>query len=148
MTVPVFVDTNVLIYALNRGDPKKQHAAQAWRAELWKNHNGRISFQVLQEFYVNVAQKWPSACDQARAEIRDLMAWRPATVDGPILEGAWRIQDRYQLSFWDALIVGAAKSLACRYLLTEDLQADQELDGIIVINPFLRDPASLLHNNR
>jgi len=144
MTAPVFVDTNVLIYALDRRDLKKQHAAQAWRTELWKSHNGRISFQVLQEFYVNVAQKWPGVCDQARAEIRDLMAWGPAPVDGRILERAWKIQDRYQLSLWDALIVAAAKSLACRYLLTEDLQANQELDGIIVINPFLRDPASVL----
>jgi predicted nucleic acid-binding protein len=144
MTAPVFVDTNVLIYALDRGDPKKQEAARAWRAELWKSHSGRISFQVLQEFYVNVAQKWPSAREQARAEIRDLLAWRPAQVDGAILERTWRIQDRYQLSFWDALIVAAAKSLAC---LTEDLQADQELDGITVINPFLRGPSLRGHPN-
>jgi len=143
MTAPVFVDSNVLIYALDRGDLKKQEAARAWRTELWKSHSGRISFQVLQEFYVNVAQKWPSASEQARAEVRDLLAWRPAPIDGAILERAWRMQDRYQLSFWDALIVAAAKSLACRYLLTEDLQANQELDGITVINPFLRDPASV-----
>jgi len=147
MTASVFVDTNVLLYALDRSDPKKQEAARAWRAELWKSRSGRISFQVLQEFYVNVAQKWPSACEQARAEVRDLLAWRPAPVDGAILERAWRIQDRYQLSFWDTLVVAAAKSLACRYLLTEDLQADQELDGIMVVNPFLRGPASVLLGN-
>jgi predicted nucleic acid-binding protein len=147
MTAPVFVDTNVLIYALDRGDLKKQQAARAWRTELWKSHSGRISFQVLQEFYVNVAQKWPSASAQARAEVRDLLAWRPAPIDEAILERAWKMQDRYQLSFWDALIVAAAKSLACRYLLTEDLQADQELDGITVVNPFLRDPASVLMGN-
>jgi predicted nucleic acid-binding protein len=146
MTALVFVDTNVLIYALDRGDLKKQEAARAWRTELWKSHSGRISFQVLQEFYVNVVQKWPSASEQARAEVRDLLAWRPAPIDGAILERAWRMQDRYQLSFWDALIVAAAKSLACRYLLTEDLQANQELDGITVVNPFLREPASVVGN--
>lgn len=64
MTAPVFVDTNVLIYALDRRDLKKQHAAQTRRTELWKSHNGRISFQVLQEFYVNVAQKWPLQANQ------------------------------------------------------------------------------------
>ena len=147
MTAPVFVDTNVFIYALDRRDLKKQHAAQPWRTELWKSHSGRTSFQVFQEFYANVARKWPGVCHQARAEIRDLMAWRPAPVDGPVLERAWKIQDRYQLSFWDALIVAAAKSLACRYLPSEDLQADQELDGIIVINPFLCDPASVLRSD-
>ena len=58
MTAPVFVDTNVLIYAVDRGNLKKQQAAWAWRTELWKSHRGRISFQVLQEFYVNAAQRW------------------------------------------------------------------------------------------
>lgn len=71
MTAPVFVDTNVLIYALDTGDSKKYQAAGAWRAELWKSRCGRISFQVLQEFYVKVIQKWPAARDDARAEVRE-----------------------------------------------------------------------------
>ncbi len=140
MNAPVFVDTNVFVYALDRGDPKKQQAAWAWRAELWKRRTGRTSFQVLQEFYVKVTQKWPAARDEARAEVRDLLAWRPLAVDAALLEQGWKIQDRYRLSFWDSLIVAAAKSAACRYLLTEDLQADQNVDGVIVVNPFLRSP--------
>jgi len=144
MTAPVFVDTNVLIYALDDADLKKQEVAREWRAELWKRRQGRISFQVLQEFYVKVTRKWPNARQGARSEVRDLLAWRPLTVDGLTLEHAWKIQDRYQFSFWDALIVAAAKSASCRYLLTEDLQAGQDLDGLIVVNPFRNDPASLL----
>jgi predicted nucleic acid-binding protein len=143
MTAPIFVDTNVLIYALDEADLKKQEAARVWRAELWKSRRGRISYQVLQEFYVKVTQKWPSAREQTRAEVRDLLAWRPVAVDAGLLERRWRIQDRYQLSFWDALIVAAARSASCRYLLTEDLQADQALDGVVVINPFLCEPAAL-----
>jgi len=143
MTAPVFVDTNVLIYALDEADPKKQQAARAWRAELWKSRCGRISYQVLQEFYAKVTQKWPKARPAARAEVRDLLAWRPVAVDSGVLERAWIIQDRYQISFWDALIVAAARSASCRYLLTEDLQADQNLDGVIVINPFRWDPEAL-----
>lgn len=143
MIAPIFVDTNVLIYALDEADLRKQQAARAWRAELWKSGRGRISYQVLQEFYVKVTQKWPSARKQARAEVRDLLAWRPLGVDAALLELGWRIQDRYQLSFWDALIVAAARSTLCRYLLTEDLQPDQELDGVVVVNPFLQDPATL-----
>jgi predicted nucleic acid-binding protein len=77
------------------------------------------------------------------AEVKDLLAWKPVPVDAAILERSWKLQDRYQLSFWDALIVAAAKSIGCRYLLTEDLQTNQDLDGIIVISPFLADPASL-----
>jgi predicted nucleic acid-binding protein len=144
MTAPVFVDTNVLIYALDDADLKKQEAAREWRAELWKRRQGRISFQVLQEFYVKVTRKWPNVRQDARSEVRDLLAWRPLSVDGVMLERAWKIRDRYQISFWDALIVAAAKSASCRYLLTEDFQAGQDLDGLLVVNPFRNDPASLL----
>jgi predicted nucleic acid-binding protein len=144
MIAPVFVDTNVLIYALDDADLKKQEAARAWRAELWKRRQGRISFQVLQEFYAKVTRQWPKVRQEVRSEVRDLLAWRPVAMDGVILEQAWKIQDRYQLSFWDALIVAAAKSASCRYLLTEDLQAGQDLDGLLVVNPFCNDPASIL----
>jgi len=141
MTAPVFVDTNVLIYALDEADRKKQQLAQAWRMELWKSRRGRISYQVLQEFYVKVTQKWPTARERARAEVRDLLAWQPVAADATLLERAWKIQDRYRFSFWDALIVAAARVASCRYLLTEDLQADQEIDGILVVNPFAHGPA-------
>jgi len=143
MTAPIFVDTNVLIYALDEADLRKHQAARVWRAELWKTGRGRISYQVLEEFYVKVTQKWPSARGQARAEVRDLLAWRPVAVNAALLEQGWRIQDRYRLSYWDALIVAAARAASCRYLLTEDLQADQDLDGVVVVNPFLRGPATL-----
>jgi predicted nucleic acid-binding protein len=112
----VFVDTNVLIYAIDDADTKKQRAAQEWRAELWKTRRGRISFQVVQEFCAKVTQKCPSAGREARSEIRDLLAWQPVIVDDAILEQGWKIQDRYRLSFWDSLIVAAAKAAFCRYL--------------------------------
>jgi predicted nucleic acid-binding protein len=144
MTGPVFVDTNVLIYALDDADGKKQAAARIWRDSLWHSRQGRISFQVLQEFYVRITHIRPTAREQARAEVKDLLAWQPVTVDSKVLEGAWKIQDRYRLSFWDALIVAAAKSASCRYLLTEDLQPNQTLDGILIVNPFVRTPDSLL----
>jgi predicted nucleic acid-binding protein len=144
MIATVFVDTNVLLYALDRADLRKQERARAWRTELWERRCGRISVQVLQEFYAYVVRKWPSARELARSEIRNLQAWRPVTVGIELLEHGWRIQDRYQLSFWDALIVAAAKSSESTYLLTEDLQAGQQLDGITVIDPFHTLPTSLL----
>ncbi len=143
MSAPVFVDTNVFIYAVDQADPKKQNAARLWRAELWKSRRGRVSFQVLHEFLVKVTQKWPASRDDARAEVRDLLAWQPVVLDAAVLERAWKIQERYQLSFWDSLIVAAAKAAGCRYLLTEDLQAGQDLDGVVVVNPFLQEPGAL-----
>jgi predicted nucleic acid-binding protein len=143
MTANVFVDTNVLLYALDQADAKKQSAARAWRTALWTNKRGRLSVQVLQEFYANVLRKWPSARDVARSEIRNLVAWQPLPMDSRLLSRGWALQDRYQLSFWDALIVAAAQSLACQYLLTEDLQNGQDFDGVRVINPFVHSPESV-----
>lgn len=76
--------------------------------------------------------------------MKDLLEWQPVTVDAAILERGWKFQYRYQLSFWDALSVAAAKSIGCRYLLTEDLQTNQDLDGTIVIKSFSPDRASVL----
>ena len=136
MTAPVFVDTNVLIYAVDEAHPKKHEAAKLWRSELWKSRRGRISFQVLQEFYANVSQKWPAARQQAQAEVRNLLAWRPVVVDAEVLEQAWKIQDRYQLSFWDALILRSAQASQCSVLWSEDLQNGQRWGNLEVRNPF------------
>jgi len=143
MTAPIFVDTNVLIYALDFAHAAKQQAAGRWREVLWKSGRGRISFQVVQEFYVNAMRIRPSAAAETRAEIRNLLDWKPVMVDAALMESAWTLLDRYQLSFWDALIVAAAKVAGCGYLLTEDLQAGQNFDGIVVVNPFATKPESL-----
>lgn len=140
----VFVDTNVLVYAVDAGDRGKHAAARAWRAELWTRRRGRLSFQVLHEFYAQVLRKDPAARERARAEVRDLQAWNPVATSMSGLESAWALQDRYKLSFWDALIVAAAKAASCSHLLSEDFQAGQDLEGVVVVNPFRSDPASVL----
>ncbi len=144
MTAPVFVDSNIFLYAVDSADPRKQRVARDWRAELWKTRLGRVSFQVLNEFYVNALRLKPAAGDEARAEVRDLLAWNPVVVDAALIEHGWKLQDRYPLSFWDSLIVAAAKTASCGFLLTEDLQDGQKLDGVEVVNPFLRGPGSVL----
>jgi len=143
MTEPVFVDTNVLVYWLDARDTAKQQRASQWLAELWSTATGRISFQVLQEFYVACTHRRDDLRDPIRSEIKNLLAWRPLLIDGSILEQAWKLQDRFRLSFWDSLIVAAAKAAGCRWLLTEDLQAGQKLDGVTVVNPFLTSPGQL-----
>lgn len=143
MNALVFVDSNVFLYAVDAGETEKQPAAAAWRAALWRTRRGRISFQVLQEFYVKATRKWPKAADATRAEIYDLMAWKPVVVGAGVLLEAWKIQDRYRFSFWDSLIVSAAKAASCRFVLTEDLQHGQNLDGIEIISPFRSDPSLL-----
>lgn len=142
---PVFVDTNVLIYARDAGHADKQRRAEAWMAELWRSRRGRLSFQVLSEYYVNVTGKLRPglAEDIARRDVRALLAWKPIGPDAQLLEKSWRLQDQHTLSFWDALIVAAAQVGRCRYLLTEDLQDGQEIGGLLVVNPFISAPESL-----
>ena len=138
-----FVDTNVLIYAVDSGDPFKQRIAQRWRSELWKRRAGRISYQVLQEYYASVTRKWAGARLQVRDDILDLISWQPVTIDFVLLDVAWKVQDRHKLSFWDALIVAGATAASCKYLLTEDLQNGQRIEGVTVVNPFSLDPAEI-----
>lgn len=143
MSAPIFVDTNILVYALDAGAGEKQRQAAAWTESVWRGGRGRVSTQVLHEFYVTVTQKLRPGLDRsaARVEVRGLMSWRPVQLDEVMLESAWDVQDRFQLSFRDALIVAAARAAGCGYLLTEDLQDGQMLDDLRIVNPFLHQPA-------
>lgn len=143
MPAAVFVDTNVLIYNRDVSVPAKQSRAHAWMEELWRRRAGRLSMQVLHEYYDAVTRKLTPGLDRptARADVRDLMAWRPVRADLALTEGAWQLQDRFRLSWWDALIVSAARLARCPYVLSEDLQHDQDFSGVRMVNPFLVDPA-------
>ena len=141
----VFVDTNVLVYAADPGTGHKYARAREWLEHLTRRRAGRLSYQVLQEYYVTVTRKLarPMDATAARRDVRDLLAWDPVVIDERVLEGAWEVQERSGLAFWDALIVAAARSAGCQVLLSEDLQDGQDLGGIVVVDPFRRDPASI-----
>jgi predicted nucleic acid-binding protein len=145
MSVKVFVDTNVLVYARDASEPEKQARATAWMATLWEKRAGRLSYQVLQEFYVTVTGKLSPGLDKelARREVRALRAWQPLAADFRVLEGAWLLQDRYRLPWWDALIVAAAQLSECQYLLSEDFQEGLSLGNLKVLHPFLQRPDDL-----
>ncbi len=145
MTGTVFVDTNVLVYSRDASEPQKQEQALAWMTLLWSERCGRLSYQVLNEFYVTVTQKLQPGMDRpsAREEVRFLLAWHPIALDARVIEGAWRIQDQYRISWWDALIVSAAQTAKCSYLLSEDLQENQTIGRVKIINPFHTEPETI-----
>ena len=142
MTDPCFVDSNVLVYARDRAEPGKQSRAHLWLEHLWQSHLGRVSTQVLVEFYVTATQKIKPGMERemARRDVRRFLTWQPAVIDRAMIERAWSIQDRHVLSWWDSLVVAAAQILRCRYLLTEDLSAGQRFDELEVVNPFEKLP--------
>ena len=133
----VFVDTNVLVYARDSDHPAKQERAQAWLEHLWSSAEGRISAQVLNEYYVTVTRRLEARLSpvEARADIEDLLAWSPQPIDTDLVLLALEIGEAAQLSHWDALIVAAAQRSGCTHLLTEDLNDGQQIDTVAVINP-------------
>lgn len=141
----VFVDTNVLLYAFDDADKKKQERSRDWLAACWKRRCGCLSTQVLNEFYANARKRFATAISagDARAEVRRYQQWKPWLIDQPTIETAWALESRYQLNYWDALMVAAAQHMGCQWLLTEDLQHDQQIEKLRIVNPFQAGPELL-----
>ena len=149
MTGPVFVDTNVLVYRHDAADAAKQTRAESWINYIVDLRAGRLSYQVLQELYATLTRKLQPklARQEARDIVRLLASWSPLAMDMHLIKRAWDLQDRYSLSWWDALIVAAAQAAECRVLLTEDLQHGQVFGNVRAVDPFAspeRTPAELL----
>jgi predicted nucleic acid-binding protein len=145
MSGDIFVDTNVLVYNRDASKLDKQTLASEWISHLWKSGTGRLSVQVIAEYYAVVTGKLKPGIGiaSAREDVEDLFSWRPLPITPALIAEAWAIQDLFRLSWWDSLIVSAAKILQCTYLLSEDFQHSQDFDGIRVINPFRLRPTEL-----
>ena len=133
-----FVDTNILIYAHDISAGQKQARARQLVEDLWQSGMGCLSTQVLQEFYVHVTQKVtrPLPMEEAAQIIADLSAWEvhcPRAED--VLE-AIRLQQRYQVAFWDAMVIASAIALGCQILWSEDLNRGQGCGQVQVQSPF------------
>ena len=133
-----FVDTNVLIYAHDRSAGEKHLRARELVTGLWESGEGCLSIQVLQEFYVNVTRKvakplTPEAAAQIIADLSVWQVYRPGVED--VLD-AIRLQSRYRISFWDAMIIASALQSGCQTIWSEDLNPGQTYDQVKVLSPF------------
>ena len=137
MSALIFVDTSVLLRSCDASEPQAQARAREWLAACWQERTGRISSQVLNELYHQASTRFhgPRVLQQARAQVRRLRVWLPPHLDAYTVDGAWGLQDRYGLGYWDALIVSSAHQQGCRYLLTESLAHDQQFDAVRTIDP-------------
>jgi predicted nucleic acid-binding protein len=138
MIAPVFVDTNVFVYARQPQEALKQPVAAGWVTRLWSEHIGRTSMQTLNECYAVLTRKIEPAESSAEAwdYITDLMDWNPYPVGPDVAWRAREIQLRYALNWWDCLIVASAQIQECSTLLSEDMQDGASYGGVIVRNPF------------
>jgi predicted nucleic acid-binding protein len=133
-----FVDTNVLVYAHDRFETRKQPIAQALLDVLWRTRSGVLSTQVLQEFYVVATRKFdpPMRRGAAREVVALYGEWPIVQVDVALILAASKLEERHAFPFWDALVVEAARRCGATRLLTEDLQAGRRIGGISIENPF------------
>lgn len=138
MTAAVFVDANIIVYSRDRGAELKQRIAAEWMRQLWLTQRGRTSIQALNEFYWIATRKLKPAvpAEAAWRDVELLLGWEPQALDRNLIQRARRVEERYQLSWWDAMIVAAAQLQDCSQLLTEDLQDGANFDGVEVCNPF------------
>jgi predicted nucleic acid-binding protein len=136
---PIFLDTNILLYAHDLSAGSKHEISKHLVEELWQTGVGCVSLQVLQEFYVNVTRKIPRPLEHnlARQLVADLSQWRLHVPDVDDVLQAIDLQNSYQLSFWDAMVLHSAARLGCNKLYSEDLSHGQIYGDVRVINPFV-----------
>ena len=139
MSGEAFVDTNLLVYAHDSHAGPKSIRAQELLGQLWRERRGVLSTQVLQEFCVNVRRKFrqPMTPAEVREAVMAYQNWRLVVNTANSILRALELEQRYQISFWDAMIVQAAESAGCEVLYSEDLSHGQEYGGVLVVNPFL-----------
>ena len=139
MSGKFFLDTNLLVYAIDASEPVKQAVAQKWIAAAHQSGNGCLSYQVVQEWFNVVLRKAavPLGPEEAASIYRTLIEplWHIQS-SREIVVTAIDLHQHDSLSWWDALIVSAAISGGCERLLSEDLQHGRKVRGVRIVNPF------------
>lgn len=133
----VFVDTNILVYSMDKHDLQKMKKSRSILKKLKEKMHGVISTQVLQEFYVVATKKLKADPIKVKDIIRSFENLEIITITPAIIEDAIDCSILNMISFWDALIVSAAESAKCSQLWTEDLNTGQVIRGVKVVNPFI-----------
>ena len=132
-----FVDTNILIYAHDTAAGLKHARARQLIEELWDTGEGVLSTQVLQELCVNLRRKVarPPSVEDLRQLIQDYLSWEIVVNSPQSVIQALEIEVRYQVSYWDALVIQAAETSGAAILYSEDLSDGQRYGPVQVVNP-------------
>lgn len=134
-----FLDTSLLVYAIDATDPRKQAVAQEWIAAAHESGNGLVSYQVVQEWFNVVLRKAaaPLSADEAALIYHQLIEplWRIQSSRN-LIDTALDLHRRDSISWWDSLIVSAAIQGGCESILSEDFQHRRKIRGVQVLDPF------------
>ncbi len=123
-----------------RTGKSKHERAKVLVEDLWRQGSGVVSTQVLQELCVDICRKAKHPVDlrAAREIVTDYLSWGVVTNTGEYILDALHLEEQYQISFWDALIVQAAEASGAVVLYSEDLSDGQTYRGVRVVNPLRR----------
>ena len=132
-----FVDTNILMYAHDTSAGEKHERAKALVEELWRDRTGVVSTQVLQELRSICAgrPRRPLDAKATRDIVADYLTWQVVVNGGESILEALDLEARYQISFWDALVVQAAQASGAEILYSEDLSDGQTYGSVRVVDP-------------
>lgn len=135
MSVDIFIDTNILVYAYDKDAGEKRFRAAALIEGFWqRRERPSLSIQVLQELHVNLLRKGIEAGLSAHI-VSQYLSWRIVDNTGHLLRQAFVDQQRWKISFWDSLIIAAARRAGVSRIWSEDLNEGQDYDGLLVVNP-------------
>ena len=132
-----FVDTNVLLYAISNDPAEHDKAVRA--NEILAARDAALSVQVLQEFYVQATRAGRPdriAHDHAVRLVESFLRFPVAAMTTNMMRAAMATSERFTISYWDAAILEAARSLRCDVVLSEDLSDGQDYAGVRVVDPF------------
>ena len=137
MSAKPFVDTNILVYAHDIALGRKHARASSLVSEFWEAGGAIISTQVLQELCVSLQRKTtrPISGEALRVLVEDYARWQVVVNTSESVLRALDFKDRYQISFWDALVVQAAIIGGAEILYSEDLADGQQYGEVRVVNP-------------
>ncbi len=133
-----FLDTNIFVYTDDADAPDKSALAIELVEQALTSKKGVISTQVLQEYVAATTRKLGVAIETAKDRARLFARMSVIQISTDDVMAAVDLVQLHRLSFWDALIIQAARKAECRVLLTEDLQHGRVIDGVTIINPFLQ----------
>ena len=137
MTGKYFVDTNILLYSVDLKAGVKREIARALLDDRQAEPLKVVSTQVLQEFYAVATRKLRVDRARIRQAMDSMCDLEVVQVDVPLIREAIDCSVLNNISFWDALIVSAARKAACSVLWTEDLNHGQVINGVRIENPFV-----------
>ncbi len=141
----VFIDTNVILYMHDNRNRAKEAAAIEWVRRLAVQDAATVSLQSLNEASnAFLKKRWFSTPDEAFEVVDRLSEFGDTPVGWTEIHIARKLHSSLGYSWWDCLLLACALELGCSHFLSEDLQDGQQIGGLMIVNPFLHAPETIL----